>query len=328
MRGSRIRKGAAEAMGALCEAGRLMRGAFSQTLLLALCLGVVPFLLRGFFFVRSQGTLLSVWEGWLGTALSGGCPAEGLLSMLAVTMRQAGFTSLSATLLDLAVSLLITPLLLSSLALLYNGFIRRDSEQAAIESVRLAWSNRRGLVVVALVCMAAEWFAQIVPSLASGILSLLAELLSFIPLLGSVAAVLAVLLSVLVSLLTSFCVAVAFCYVWICASCEGAGGLQALTRSWRLTRGATRATILALVGLMLAKWAVFILLGLLWLVAGRALAIPLSALIFCAYAVSGLYTAVLGATASALYLRRPVDVTGSGRQGGSPLDALKSANIH
>jgi len=327
MRNPRFRQGAQEARAALAEAGRLARGSFSQTLLLALSLGVAPCLLRGLFFVNSQGALLSVWEGWLHTVLSGARPPEGLVSLLAITMRQSGMDSLMATLFDLLASLLAVPLLLAALALLYNGFARRDTEHSAMEAVRLAWGNRRNLVVAALLCMLAEGVAQIVPSMVTGFLTLLAEILSWIPVLGAVAGVLAVVLSIVISLLTDFAVTVAFCYVWICASCEGASGMEAMARSWRLTRDAMGATVFALAGLLLLKWAVYAILGAVWLLAGRALALPLPALVCSFYVIHGFYMAALGAVASALYLRRPASGPSAGRYGNPAFGVIKSANI-
>ena len=321
MRLPRLRQGCQEARHTFSEAFRLMRGSLTATLLLGLLLGVVPAMLRCILFTRAQGMLLSVWEGWLHALTAGTRVPETLSSLVYATMQQTGLSTLGGTALDLFISLLITPLLLSSLALLYNGFILRDSDRVAFDAMGAAWRNKGNLILVAVALMVAEWAVHMVPSIASGLLSLVSQLLSWIPVLGLVIGVLAMVLSIALSLLTDFAVTVIFCYVWICASCEGVSGFGSLVRSWQLTRNAMPATIFSLIGLILFKWAAMLALGLLWLLAGRALGIPLTALLYCFYAVEGVYLTVLGAATSALYLRRPA--SGSGPD----LHNMKRANM-
>lgn len=329
MRSLRIREGARKGRLVLGEAGRLIRNAPAATLELGLVLAILPALLKAFLLVRANGLLLDIWAGWVESLLGAAAPTDSLMVLLSMTLQQTGINNLWSSLLDLLKSLILSPLLLSSLALLYNGYVKLG-ERAALEAASTAGRNVKGLIFVALACMLAEWIVQMVPSLASGILSLLAEMLSWIPVLGTVSAVLAIVLSILVSLLTDFAVIVIFCYVWICAACEGVPGFGALVRSWQLTRNALHETISALLMLTLLRWLSIAVLGLLWVFAARPLGIPLTALIYAAYAVSACFTVYLGATTSALYQRRPTHYgprPGQFQQNGPNIQNMKRANI-
>lgn len=329
MRSLRLGQGVREARQSIGGGCRLMRGSLPDTLALGLALGVLPAMVRAALFVGAQGTLLSLWEGWIGALMSNGGATEGLAALVYATLQQVGASGPSSTLFDLAVSLAITPLLLSALSLLYNGFVPKEGGAGIFEAARMAGRNAKSLVLVALCCMLAGWFVKMVPSIASGLLSALAGLLSLIPVLGIAANILALALSVLISLLTDFAVTVIFCYVWIGASCENISGFGALVRSWQLTRNQMHETISALLGLMVIRWLVVAVLCVIWLFIGRTLHIPLEALIFCGYIVGGLYTVALGATTSALYIQRPVARSMHGGFSGSAanLDHLQRANI-
>ncbi len=325
MRSLRLRQGLREAGQGLREAASLARNNLAATLLLGLVLAVLPALLRAGLFISAQEALLADWEIW-----AGAIAAEDLTPLLNATMQGTGLVSLSSNLLDLATSLILSPVLLSALALLYNGYVHAKGPSAALEAAKRAGGNAKNLVVVALLCMLAEWFVQMVPSIASGLLSAVAGILSFIPLIGPIASVLAVVLSLLVSVLTDFAVTVIFCYVWICASCEGISGFGALVRSWQHTRNAMHETISTLLVLSLLRWLVIILLAILWLFVGLGLSIPLTALLYTVYAVNALHTVALGGVTTALYLRRPSSTWGpppGSFSSGPDLSRMKSANI-
>lgn len=328
MRPLRIRAGIQEGRQVLSDAWRLQHTNLSQTLLLGFVLALLPCMLKAFLVTRAHASLLTLWTDWADAAVSDG-QTQGLTALIAVSLQQSGMTNLGITALDLLRSLVFSPLLLSSLALLYNGLVRMAAHPA-LEAARTAAGHVKSLILVALACMLAEWFVQMVPSLANGLLSLLAELVSWIPVLGPVTAVLAAWLSVLISLLTDFAVIVIFCYVWICAACEGVSGFGALVRSWQLTRNAMHETIASLLMLTLLRWLTVVLFGLLWLFAGRRLGVPLAALVFAYYAISALYTVWMGAVTSALYQRRPSHRgprPDQFRHSGPDLEHMKRANI-
>lgn len=330
MRSLRIKDGARDARQVLSGAWQLIKSAPVPTLLLGGLLALLPALLRAFFASGSFQAVLASWELWIDGALSASSTTtDAFMGLVGQTMQQSGVLSLASSLLDLSTSLIFTPLLLSSLALLYNGFIEKDS-RAALHAVTAAGKNVRNLILVAVACMVAEWIVQMIPSIASGLLSLVANLLSWIPLLGTIAYVLAIVLSLLLSGLTDFAVVVIFCYVWICATCEGISGFGALVRSWQLTRNAMRETIYALLALTLLRWLVVLILALLWLFAGRPAGVPLAVLVYLAYGVGALFTVVLGPTTSALYQRRPVPggpQPGQFRADGPDLRNMKRANL-
>lgn len=324
----RVKDGLREGKHILQDAGRLMRAYPAATAGLGLALAMLPALLKAFLVVRAQEAMLGVWGGWL-AALVSGEGTGGFLSLVSLTLQQSGYMGLPVTLLDLLKSLILSPLLLSSLALLYNGYVS-TFDRSPFAAARQAARNVRDLIIVALACMLAEWLVQMVPSLVSGVLSLLAEMVSWIPFLGTLVYVLAVALSLLVSLLTDFAVIVIFCYVWICAVCEGVSGFGALVRSWQVTRNTMHQTIAALLSLLLLRWLLVLALGLLWLFALRPLGVPLAAVVYAAYAASALYTVALGAVTSALYQHRPLHGgprPGQFRSGGPDLDNLKRANL-
>lgn len=330
MRTIRLRDGVREARSVLADGRRLMRGALLATLVLGFVFAILPALLKGYLVVSAQGLKLQRWSAWIEQLMRGGERSQGLSEMIALTLQQTGSRDLWVMLLDFAKSLILTPLLLSSLALLYNGFILRRKGLAGLEAVRTAGKSVKDLIIVALACMLAEWLVQMVPSVASGILSLLAEMLSWIPILGTIAQWLAVVLSLLITMLTDFAVIVIFCYVWIVAVCEGVSGFGALVRSWQLTRNAMHLTIASLLGLILLRMLAVVLLSILWLFAGRAVGIPLAALVYVVYAISGIFTVCIGAVTSALYQRRPVASgprPGQFGPGGRDYANLKRANV-
>lgn len=304
MRPIGLKRGVREGRQVLGGALRLVRTHLAATVELGLVLALLPALLKALMLVRANGQLLGVWEGWI-EAVFIGASAENPVALISMTLRQSGVLQLGISLLDLAKSLVLQPLLLSALALLYNGFIRQ-SDRMGIDAARTAAQRVKDLILVALACMVAVWFVQMIPSLANGILSLLADLLSWIPVLGDIATVLAVVLSLLVSLATDFAVVVIFCYVWISAACEGVSGFGSLVRSWQLMRNALHQTISALLGLTLLRWVVIIILALLWLFAGRAVGLPISSLVYAFHAVSAIYTVLMGAVTSVLYQQRPM----------------------
>ena len=329
MRRLRVKEGVREARQVLSDAGKLMKGNLAATLELGLVLALLPALLRAFFAIRTHGALLGVWEGWANALMGTGTTPDSLTTMAAMTMRQSGTMSLASSLMDLASSLVLTPLLLSSLALLFNNFVTAG-EHPALSAAQGAGRNVRNLIFVSLACMLAEWFVQMVPSLASSVLSLLAGMLAWIPILGPIANVLAVILSVLISLLTDFAVVVIFSYVWICAACEGVPGFGALVRSWQLTRNAMHETISSLLAVTLLRWLTVLVLGVLWWFGGRALGMPLSGFMYVVYGVGALFSVLLGATTSALYQRRPTPGSpqpGQFRSNGPDINNMKSANI-
>ncbi|MDL2317544.1 hypothetical protein LJC74_00430 [Eubacteriales bacterium OttesenSCG-928-A19] len=329
MRSIRIRKGVREARRTLFEAGRLLRIWPMATLLLGIVLAVLPALVKAFLMIRAQASLLEEWSLWIEARMSGRNPAGDLSSLTQATLQASGSMGLGVRLLDLSRSLMLLPVLYSSLALLYNGFIH-SRQRAGLKAARMAVTNVRSLVVVALICMVAEWFVQMVPSLASGLLSLLAGLLSWIPLLGAVAEVVSVVLSILLYTLTDFAVIVIFCYVWICAVCEGVSGFGALVRSWQLTRNATHETIFSLLALLLLRAMAIAVAALLWLFIGRPQGMALTSLLYITYAISALHPVFMAAAASSLYQRRPVTrdpQPGQFSSDSSDLNRMKRANI-
>lgn len=326
MRSLRLRQGVRESRQALTEAASLAKANLSATALLGLVLALLPAMVQAALTCSSQATLISVWAGWVDALFSGGAPAEGLSSLLYVTMQQSGAATLWDSVVGLVDSLALTPLLLCALALTYNGYVRQAG-RPAFYAGQMAVRNIRNILLVALCLMFAEWFVEMVPSIVSGLLSAVAGLLSFIPVLGTIANVLAVALSLLVSLLTSFAVTVLFCYVWIYASCEGETGFGALARSWRLTRGAMHETIAALLGLILLRWVAVLALCLIWATAGRALGIPLKAVVYGSYAIGACYTVFLGATTSALYQQTSGAYPNRPHHTGPDFRRMKRANI-
>lgn len=325
MRTIRFKEGVREAKGALRNAGSLIRENLVATLLLGLALSFLPGLASTALMLSEQGSMIDLWEEWIAAAFAGRAPAEDLLTMVYSTLQNSGATSLGTSLMELITSLLFTPLLMSSLALLFNGFVRESQRTPALAAAEMSVRSAKSLVLVALACMVAEWFVQMVPSIASGLLFAVAGLISFIPVLGSIASVLAVVLSLLVSLLTDFAVTVIFCYVWIAVSCEGASGFSALVRSWQLTRDAMHRTIYSLLAWIVLRLAAVLAFIALWLLVGRSLSI--SALAYCLCAVGAVFQVLLGGITTALYLGKPAGGQGpygGRRQGG---ERMKRANI-
>lgn len=295
LRSIRLREGARTAGTILADAGWLARGSLSSVLPLGALLALLPALLRAGLIVSSRRGLLSLWEA----LLMGRGAGEGFFALLSATLQTA-MTGFEYTLLEAVKSLLLTPLLLASLALVFNRYA-----SAPLPALRQTLAAVKRLVLVALALWVADWFAGIAPSIISGLLAAVAGLLSFIPILGTVAAIVATALSLAASLLTDFAVNVLFLYVWIAAACESVGGFSALARSWQITRLSLRDTIAALLGLMVCKWLALLLCGAIWYIFGRFFGLSITALIYAAAAVYAVFLVMLGALASALYLRRP-----------------------
>lgn len=328
MRSLQIKRSAREAKSVLQNGFRLIARAPAATLLLGLVLALLPELLRAYVLSGQYRPLMETWSRWAGSAVRGHMQPN-TLALLQGTLQQTGMQGIGQALIDLLTSFLFSPLLLSSLALLFNGYAAGSGIHAGIDAARKAFQNVRNLIIVALACMLAEWFVQMVPSVASGLLSLLAEMLGWIPLLGAVARVLAILLSVLISVLTDFAVVVIFCYVWICATCEGVSGFGALVRSWQLTRNAMRETIASLLALTLLRWALVLVIIGVWLLLGGTSAVTMLCF-YLIFAVGALYTVGMGAVTSALYQRRPVPggpSPGQFRSDGPDLENMKRANL-
>lgn len=321
MRSLRLREGFHGARRVHLQAWRLMRQAPLTTALLGAVLALLPSLLKAYFAVTQHYTLISRWESWFDTFFRGN-GIRGLVTLLTQTLQSTGQMSLGLWIVNTAQYLVLSPLLLSSLALLYNGGV--SANDGALSTAKMALRNVRSLIIVALACALAEWFLQMVPSLANGLLSLLTGLLSWIPLLGTIARVLAVGLSILITLLTALAVTVIFCYVWICAACENVPGFGALVRSWQLTRNAMRETVFSLVLLILLRWGLVLLAGALCIALHALWGLPLFWLLYAFYAVSALYTVAMGAVTSALYQNRPIhSIYGPGRG----VQNMKRANI-
>lgn len=304
MRSLQIRQGFRTARAVHREGRSLIRSAPLPTLLLGIVLAVLPALLKGFFTIQRQSDLHTLWTYTL-DSLFAGTPANGTVTgMVQVTLAQSGRIGIWALLTDAARSLVLTPMLLTSLALVYNGYAGNDANGIKTALQKTA-ANVRNLIIVALVCLLAQWIVQMLPSIVSGFLNLLTEMLAWIPILGPIAAILSVILSVLVTLATDFAVVVIFCYVWICVACENASGFGALVRSWQLTRNAMRETIFSLLWLVVLR-ALAVLVAALLCIAGYWLAsVPLIVFLYVVYAISGLFTAYTAAITSALYHRRP-----------------------
>lgn len=327
MRPIGFKRGVRESRQVLGDALRLVRANLAAVVELGLVLALLPALLKSLMLVRANDQLLGVWAGWIESVFNG-ISTESPAALMQMTLRQSGVLQLGTGLLDLANTLVLQPLLLSALALLYNGFIRQ-SDRMSIDAARTAAQRVKDLVLVALTCMIAAWIVQMIPSIANGILSLLAELLSWIPIIGSIVLVLSVVLSLLISLVTDFAVVVIFCHVWISAACEGVSGFGSLVRSWQLVRNALHRTISALLGLVILRWAAVLILILLWLFAGRIAGLPLSSLVYAFYIVTSVYTVLMGAVTSVLYQQRPMH--GGPRpdhfQRRPDLETMKRANI-
>lgn len=300
MRNLHIRDGAKEAARNLRGAWGLVKQHPAATVALGFALSVLPQVFRGLLRMDALSSLLSTWERWASGALS----QQSLTLLINTTLQSGGRMAFGTTMWDLIVSLALTPLLLSSLALCFNGFVRASGYGEAVESVRTAGRGVKNLVIISLLCMLAAWFSQVVPSIASGLTSAAAGILSFIPIVGTIADILAIALSLLVSLLTDFALTVVFVYVWICAACEGIPGVGALVRSWQYTRNAARETVSSVLALALLRWLTVLALGALWYFAGRRIGVSLQALVLLTYAVGGLHGIALGATTSALYQNR------------------------
>lgn len=326
----RLGDGVREGRQAFSDATRLVREHLAATLLLGLVFALLPAFLRAFLLARHYTGLLAQWSVWVQALFSGGARSRTLLEMVTLTLRQSGQTTLPLVLSGLVASVL-SPFLLSTQALLYNGRVPVPLRgNQAVQAVRTTWHHLRTLLYVALACIIAEWLVRMVPSIASGILSLLTEMLAWIPILGTIVSVLSVLLSVLVSLLTDFAVIVLFCYVWICATCEDVPGFGAVVRSWQITRNQMHRTIFSLLSLMLFRLGLIALLGLVWLLALRPLGVPAAFAVYAACAAQAVYTVLLGALTSGLYQRRPLSggpQPGQFRGGGPDLGGMKRANL-
>lgn len=305
MRSVRIGDGIREGWQTLGAAWRLIRQHWAATLPLWLLLALAPGILQAFLAGRAYSELFSAWYEWINAFMKTGQAIQPITSLLAQTYQASSAPSIWALLVSLAKSLLLSPLLLTALALLYNGYVL-PTRKAGWVAVKRAGQNVRNLVVVALVCMLANWLVQIIPALASNILTLLAELVSWIPVVGTAVGGLAAVLSVFVSLATDFAVIVIFSYVWICIACEGVSGFAAFVRSWQLTRNALHRTISSLLMLTLLRWAAVIVWAAAWILAGRPLGIPIEAVVYGFWGIAALHTVCMGAATSALYKRRPV----------------------
>lgn len=303
MRSTRISAGPGRARGAIAGAFRLIARYPLQTLALGALLGVLPALVKAWWATGDQREGMQAFASWANGWMDGALRLSSVTPLISQALATSGRLGFGSWITEMARQLALTPLLLTSLALLYGGRISMDGGPLA--AARAAAKNVRALVLLAVLCMIAGWLVQMLPSLASALLSMVAGLLSWIPFVGTVAGVLNIILSLLLTLLTDFAVTVLFCFVWISAALEGLSGPGALVRSWQLTRNAWHETLLALVFLTLIRWAAVLLLSALWLLALRPAGVPLATLIYAVYAVSGLHTTALGALASALYQRRP-----------------------
>ena len=325
MRSLRIRDGVREARKVLSESGRLMGRWPIATLELGIVLALVPALLRALFASQAYAALLDDWMQWL----SGATRTEsGFIAMVNETFAQSSPRDLGGGLVDMARSLILTPLLLCSLALLYNQLIA-PSGRAALDAVTRACRSVRRIILVAVACLIAEAIVQMVPSLITALLSLISDLFAFIPVVGTVVTVIAVILSVLVSLVTSFAVTVIFSYVWISAMCEGVSGIGSIVRSWQLTRNAMHESFSALLALTLLRWGVLLIVCLLWIWLGVPAGVSPVLMVYAFYITGALYTLCLGSVTSALYQRRPApDAASPGQFRARPdFDTMKRANI-
>ncbi len=322
MRKLRIRQGIQEARQALSDAWRLLRFNAGAVIVLFTVLSLLPSLLHAGFFFSAQKGLFAAWESWANLLMSGLPVSPPMSELISETMYSLGMQGFASTILNLSFSLILTPLLLSALALLLNGRIAGNGPKAGLNAAKDAGANAKNLVIAALLCMLAGWFVEMVPSIASGLMSAVAGLLSFIPLLGPVVSVLAVILSMLISLLADFAVTVIFTYVWLCVSLEGLSGVAALVRSWQHTRNQMHETISTLIMLALLRVLAMALLALLWLFALRPLGLSIQWLVYGIAFISAAYPIFVGAAACALYLRRPTPW-----RGGNGPQTYKSANL-
>lgn len=319
-------RGAGQVFGDAC--GLIRRNPWATAMLWAV-LALLPGLLRCFLILRAQASLVSLWTVWLSQPTAADVQTYSLAALVAYSLRMSDKIGLPALLVEIARLLVLSPLLLSSQALVYNGYVIAG-KRAGLQAVRLAGGKVRDLVIVALICSLAQWLAQMIPSIASGLLSLVAGLLSWIPFVGSAVNVIAVVGSLLVSVVVDFAILVIFCYVWICAACERVTGLGALVRSWQLTRNAPRQTVASLVALTLVRWLAVAVCGALWYWVGRGAGVPLQTFLYAVYVLGAIYTGMMGAVTSALYQRRPVHggpSPGQFRSGGAPVDQMKRANL-
>ncbi len=330
VRSLRIRQGAREARQILSEGNRLIGAHLSPSLILGALFALLPGMLTAFFVTRNLAPVINAWTQWFDGTLSTSKSWDNFLVLLQMTRQNTGLMGLGVTIVNLARSLFFKPFLLSALALLYNQRVSTVGTQPTLAAGRMVWNNTKNLIYVALACMLAEWFVGMLPTLVSGLLSAVAGILSFIPVLGTVAVTLAALFTELIPLLTDVAVSVVFCYVWITASCEGVTGFGALVRSWQLTRNAMHETVSSLFGLAIIRWIVVLALALLWFFFGRRMEIPLHVLLYAVYAANAIFTVLLGGVTCALYMRRPVNrgpEPGQFSHDGPDLSRLKRANL-
>lgn len=297
---------------ALGEAGRLIRKRKIDTVILGVLLALLPSLVRGVFSFAAHEGLLRAW-----ITLLRGFSEHSLLPLLEETVYFPGAENLAAWLVSLCLSLFLTPLLLSSLSLLYTGV----SGEKPLGLLRTALRNAKGLVLVALLTALAAYMVNMLPSMLVGLISAVTGLLSLFPFLSGLMNWLNLLLIAIIFFLADLLVTVLFAFVYIAVACEGASGIRALARSFSLAREMQRIAVWPFLLLSLARYALLALLVILY--AALPHGVDVIWLYAACIAVNAAFAIPRTALSAALYLGNQTGRTGAV----PPLSHLKRANV-
>lgn len=310
----RIQAGIRAGGRALGEADRLIRKRKIDTVILGVLLALLPSLVRGVFSFAAHEGLLRAWITFL-RSFSEHSPE--LLSLLEETVYLPGVESLAAWLVSLCLSLFLTPLLLSSLSLLYTG----ASGEKPLGLLRTALRNAKSLVLVALLTALAAYMVNMLPSMLVGLISAVTGFLSLFPFLSGLMSWLNLLLIVIIFFLADLLVTVLFAFVYIAVACEGASGIRALARSFSLVREMQRIAVWPFLLLSLARYAALALLVILYAALDHG--IDVIWLYAACIAVNAAFAIPRTALSAALYLGNQTGRTGAV----PPLSHLKRANV-
>ncbi|MEG0766184.1 MAG: hypothetical protein RR482_00570 [Clostridia bacterium] len=323
--GGWIQNAAQTAGGVLHRAFALLRLEWRASVVLGLVFSLLPGMLSAWMGWRAMAGVYAGWEQVLHAWMDGYQPQVDLQALLYQTMSGTAYAGLGRSLIGLAASLLLTPILQGALALTYHGRLEQG-QWPMIAAVRQAASQWSRLAVVALASMAAGWMVSMLPSALGGLVSAVAGLLSFIPFVGYLITILSGLIMLLLNVAASFAVSVLLCYIWQVAICEGIGGFGALVKSFVFTRTDLRRTAYSLGALMLMRWGAYLALGLAWFLLFWQAGASLHVLMGMAVVVESIFLVLGALTAAVLYAQHPL-------RGGNGYDApvrpqrMKSANL-
>lgn len=311
--GSGFRKGTS----ALFDALKLIGQSPMPSFMLFAVVLLVPTLLHGALFAETNQHLLSLWTPYFASA-AGGKTLADFSSLGITTMLANSYASLPGLLIGGAMALFFTPMLLSSLSLLYTQM--QGAKPFVI--LKKVLSMAKQLAFVALCCALAEYFLDMVPSILHGLLSAVLGILSLLPFVGNFINIISLCLTLLIMVLMDVLAISLFAYVWIATACEGLSGFSAVIRSFQLFRSSMAETLWSHLLLRLCIQAI-----------GLVLAIAFAAVlqvdgimptVMCLFVLSSLSTFLRGALSVSLY-QRNAHPQPSG--GGPDVSRLKRANI-